>query len=133
MRFATPSSTKALISLTPLVDVVFILLVFFMLVSSFTSWQQVELALSGQGAGSANRRPSITLSVLGGGRYLINDLEMNAARLRDRLRRDPRLEEGAMVFVAPTSSASVQDITSAMELLGALGIGQAALIEGPRE
>ncbi|OOC09384.1 ExbD/TolR family protein, partial [Thioalkalivibrio halophilus] len=37
---------RNLISLTPLIDVVFILLVFFMLASSFLDWRAVELEAS---------------------------------------------------------------------------------------
>ncbi len=37
-------SRRQAISLTPLIDVVFILLLFFMLSSSFTQWRQVQLS-----------------------------------------------------------------------------------------
>ena len=40
---AHPSKRKAVISLTPLIDVVFILLVFFMLSSSFLDWRHQPL------------------------------------------------------------------------------------------
>ncbi|GGO84825.1 hypothetical protein GCM10011348_31940 [Marinobacterium nitratireducens] len=38
------------ISLTPLIDVVFILLLFFMLSSSFMQWRQIDLSTSGDNA-----------------------------------------------------------------------------------
>ncbi|MGK0476314.1 MAG: biopolymer transport protein ExbD, partial [Oleispira sp.] len=43
---------RNLISLTPLIDVVFILLVFFMLTSSFVEWKFIDL-----GIGEANALP----------------------------------------------------------------------------
>jgi biopolymer transport protein ExbD len=43
MRFDAPAPHRRLISLTPLIDVVFILLVFFMLASSLIKWQAVEM------------------------------------------------------------------------------------------
>jgi len=49
MRFFTPPSTKPLISLTPLIDVVFILLIFFMLASSFLDWRTIEMTVSTAG------------------------------------------------------------------------------------
>lgn len=54
MRFETTARRRRLISLTPLIDVVFILLVFFMLASSLVKWQAVELgAPAAQGGGNA--------------------------------------------------------------------------------
>ena len=55
---APRSRRRALISLTPLIDVVFILLVFYMLASTFTDWNAIPLALDpaprdGDPAGSA--------------------------------------------------------------------------------
>lgn len=43
---------RSIITLTPLIDVVFILLVFFMLASSFMEWRVLELGLSKSGGGS---------------------------------------------------------------------------------
>lgn len=43
MRFDAPGPRRRLVSLTPLIDVVFILLVFFMLASSLITWQAVEM------------------------------------------------------------------------------------------
>lgn len=43
MLLKTPPRRRLTISLTPLIDVVFILLVFFMLVSQFAEWKQYEL------------------------------------------------------------------------------------------
>lgn len=41
-----PAKRKQAISLTPLIDVVFILLLFFMLSSSFTQWRSIRLPAS---------------------------------------------------------------------------------------
>ncbi len=43
MQFPEATRTHRRISLTPLIDVVFLLLVFFMLSSSFIRWRQVDL------------------------------------------------------------------------------------------
>lgn len=45
---------RQVISMTPLIDVVFILLVFFMLASSFTTWRSVELDMATPGGGVAD-------------------------------------------------------------------------------
>ena len=52
MQFGQQRSTARLISLTPLIDVVFILLIFFMLASSFLDWRSVDLSVT-SGMGTA--------------------------------------------------------------------------------
>ena len=52
MKFGQLSPTGRLITLTPLIDVVFILLVFFMLASSYLDWRSIDLTVS-SGAGAA--------------------------------------------------------------------------------
>ena len=64
MQFGQQRPTGRLISLTPLVDVVFILLVFFMLASSFLDWRSVELNVS-SGVGAATSAQRAILISLG--------------------------------------------------------------------
>ncbi|SFD74585.1 biopolymer transport protein ExbD [Thiohalospira halophila DSM 15071] len=47
-------SRRRLISLTPLIDVVFILLVFFMLASTFMEWRLIDLQIGGEGGGEVD-------------------------------------------------------------------------------
>lgn len=53
---------RARISITPLIDVVFILLLFFMLSSSFMQWRQLDLPLPS--AGAAADAPVVSVRVL---------------------------------------------------------------------
>lgn len=55
MRFRDAGPPRRRISLTPLIDVVFLLLVFFMLSSSFIHWRRVDLQA---GSESAAHMPS---------------------------------------------------------------------------
>jgi biopolymer transport protein ExbD len=48
-----PQKNKQLISLTPLIDVVFILLLFFMLSSTFNKTKQIELTAAAKGGGQS--------------------------------------------------------------------------------
>ena len=57
------SKSKIRVNLTPLIDVVFILLIFFMLVSSFSQWRELPLELS-TAASVSKSNPSISFVVL---------------------------------------------------------------------
>ena len=71
---------KQAISLTPLIDVVFILLLFFMLSSSFSQWRQIKLPASSESQQASLEVITVTLHKQGdqftlkNRRYLSNDL-----------------------------------------------------------
>ncbi len=46
MKFGEERSTVRLIPLTPLIDVIFILLIFFMLASSYLDWRAIDLRVT---------------------------------------------------------------------------------------
>jgi biopolymer transport protein ExbD len=67
MRLARPQKRRNTIVLTSLVDVMFVLLFFFMLVSNYGDWRSWSLGL----AGDSEQTPSdvLIVQVLGDGRY----------------------------------------------------------------
>jgi biopolymer transport protein ExbD len=57
LSLAVPSVTRRRISLTPLIDVVFILLVFFMLETTFLTEAEVAVAAESQGGAASAEQP----------------------------------------------------------------------------
>lgn len=57
LELAVPSATRRRISLTPLIDVVFILLVFFMLETTFLTEAEVTVAAESQGGTPVLQQP----------------------------------------------------------------------------
>ncbi|MDP7242489.1 MAG: biopolymer transporter ExbD, partial [Rhodospirillales bacterium] len=71
MQFGQQRPTGRLISLTPLIDVVFILLVFFMLASSFLDWRSIDLTVSsGVGEATSDKR-AILISLRSDGSIVV--------------------------------------------------------------
>jgi len=64
MRIETPVRRRRPIGLTSLIDVIFLLLLFFMLSSSFTRFAQVEITAGIQGASAASSRPDIIIRLM---------------------------------------------------------------------
>lgn len=56
-----PVSRKRAISLTPLIDVVFILLLFFMLSSTFIQWRQIDVSAATESTSDAAEKRIVTL------------------------------------------------------------------------
>jgi biopolymer transport protein ExbD len=116
---------RRLIGLTPLIDVVFILLVFFMLVTAFDPWQPLPLLLadapSAASDPSAGRSARIEVAADGGLR--LNGVAIEAAALRvrlEQLRTDrPPLER---VTIAPAAEAALQALLPAIDAARLAGL-----------
>lgn len=119
-----PPRRRSLISLTPLIDVVFILLVFFMLASSFLHWRSIELTPPAPVATGSGVVGSVLVDIGEGGIIVggqILSLEALAARVGDYLAAKPDqkfvIRTGSGVALQP-----VVDILDRMTALGAMNI-----------
>ena len=84
-----------MISLTPLIDVVFILLVFFMLASSFLDWRSIQLKLPAKANAGATDDAVLVVSIADNGTLRLNgqpiaDVDL-VMRLAERLLNDVEL------------------------------------------
>ncbi len=122
--------SKRLISLTPLVDVVFILLIFFMLASSFVEWRAIELNAPGPTAPGALAPGTMLVTVapeglrLGGRSVTLDEL---AVRVAERLRETP---EGK-VLVRVREGVALQEAVTVLDRLSALGAPGLTLLSAP--
>ena len=113
--------SRVVLSLTPLIDVVFILLVFFMLVSQFTQWREVEMTPEAA-LGSETMSVSPQLVTVGeNGTYTFNgetvDLASNAAeKIKASLTADQA------VIVGLGGAATIQPVISIVEALKEAGV-----------
>ena len=122
--FDTPSARRR-ISLTPLIDVVFLLLVFFMLAARFGLDDATPLFLGGEG--NRYEGPPRLVEVTPEAMRL-NGVEMEPRQLLIELVRLSR-EGGDIVVLRPRAGASVGRVVEVMELMGAAGFTNLALVE----
>lgn len=127
MHIETAPRRKHGISLTPLIDVVFILLVFFMLASSLTDWRSIELA-TGAAPADPGQPPAaiVHVTAAGGFRYQ-GEVYDRAAPVAARLRK--RLEAGEIsaVVVQPEKEVRLGPTVAAFDALAGAGIKALAL------
>ncbi|PWG63276.1 ExbD/TolR family protein [Spiribacter halobius] len=122
---------RALISLTPLIDVVFILLVFFLLASSFLDWRAVTLQPAA-GGGNDSAVAALLVEVrtgdlrLGGRvvdrRALIATVTRQVAGSPDR-----------RILVRPAAGVPLQRTVDVLDDLRRAGARRLALIDGGQE
>jgi len=130
-RLATDTRRRRpLVSLTPLIDVVFILLVFFMLASSFLDWRAIDLSAPVPAAAGVSSEPTVVVEVGPDGPRLAGEplsLSALARRVADRLAARP----GQPVLVKPAPGVSLQETIDVLERLAAAGVTGISLARDP--
>lgn len=119
-----PARRRTVISLTPLIDVVFILLVFFMLATSFDRFRRLPLAGAGEVAPariSVSRAIVTEAGLIVDGRALTLDEAVAMLAERAAASDMPRL-----VVVATDETAGLQTFVTAIEALRAGEVGSVA-------
>ena len=120
-----PPRRRRRISLTPMIDVVFLLLVFFMLAARFGAEQAIPLRL-GAGAGDWTGPPRL-VDVLPEGQRL-NGLAVTAEALPGRL--SPLVADAAdAIVLRPRDGATLQRLVDVVEVLSAAGYTGLILVE----
>lgn len=130
MHIETTERRKHSISLTPLIDVVFILLVFFMLATSFTDWRPITLA-TGSSASSTDQKPPAVVHVDSGGslRYS-GERYTNPRTLAKHLRAAREKNDISAVIVQPNADATLEVTVSALDSLSGAGVSRMSLATG---
>ena len=120
-----------MIGLTPLIDVVFILLVFFMLASSFRDWRAIELAAPAPGGRSgAPMEGALLVEVRPDGLRLSAEpvsLDVLAARVARRVIGQPDVR----VLVKPQRGVVLQETVGVLDALAAAGVAELSLVRDP--
>lgn len=124
---AAPHRPRRRMNLTPMIDVVFLLLVFFMMVSRFGAETGVPLALSGAGGAAVWSGPPRLIEVHA------DRLTLNGATLP----REALVAALAPLMAGPEDSvvlraakgADVQDLLDVMDLLQGAGLTRLVVVE----
>ena len=120
---------RALISLTPLIDVVFILLVFLMLASSFLDWRAIDLDVPVKTGAVAASQDIVLVEIRPEGLLLETEsvsIETLALRVKERLATTPM-----PVFIKPTAGVPLQRMVEVLDRLTAAGVSDLTLIREP--
>ena len=122
-RAARPGRRRALIGLTPLIDVVFILLIFFMLASRLGDLRGLPLVAAQGGGGGVEG--AVLLELRAGGLRLSGEA-VDEAALAARLTPDRR------VLLRAGAGVTTQALVALLDRLEALGVRDVTLLEAAR-
>jgi biopolymer transport protein ExbD len=122
---------KAVISLTPLIDVVFILLVFFMLASSFMDWQSISLDTAAASHASVSESEEKPFIVEVRQQVLMVDGEsLTLAELIAKAQSRGTLTQP--VSLQPMADTQVQQLVDVLDALNNAGIKPLNLLDDPQ-
>ncbi|MBK1692574.1 ExbD/TolR family protein [Ectothiorhodospira mobilis] len=126
---APPPRRRALISLTPLIDVVFILLVFFMLASSFLDWRLLPLHAASGKAPATAEQTVLRVQIAADGAIRLEGRTMAPGGLtRALVARLAEAPERAVV-VQPEGDVPLQRLVAVLDQVRAAGASQVTLAE----
>jgi len=117
------------INLTSLIDVVLLLLVFFMITTSFVRESKIGIRLpeaSSTEVTAAVEQPMV-ISVTAQGTYLVNGrllIDARAETLENAIRKLEGEERGTRITVSADAEATHQAVVTAMDVAGRLGYSE---------
>ncbi|MEP3476040.1 MAG: biopolymer transporter ExbD [Hyphomicrobiales bacterium] len=114
MQLNVPEKKSLNLSLTPLIDVVFLLLIFFMLASTFSRFSSLPLSVNSGQSQSNSSKKFILVRIQKEGDIEINGQKVTSEDLItviDGL----VIEEGMKLFIKPLEGTTVQQLVSVMQ------------------
>ena len=104
------------INLTPIIDVVFILLIFFMLATNFQDLSQTDIELSSESSKSmSSDKKMYVVSVDKDKSYMLNDKSLHLNDIKAKILSSVRSQEEHLVVIKPNDDVNMQLILSVME------------------
>lgn len=120
-RPPAPKPKRPPIGLTALADVVFLLLVFFMLASSFLEWRAIDLKLPAEAVTGTSADPPLVVSLGGDGAVRLNGERIANAELGARLAERLADDAGHPVVVRAGDEVPLQRTIEVLEAVSAAG------------
>lgn len=108
---------RRLVSLTPLIDVVFILLLFFMLASNFQQWRMLSLNAPGQTASKPSDHPALSLQIHTDGRLNLAGQELSLSQLTIALQPYLSRYPEQVVVLRPMAEVDLQTLVTVLDTL----------------
>ncbi len=125
------------VNLTSLIDVVLLLLIFFMVTTSFVRETEIRLQLpEAETAPAASLDESLEITITAQGDYLVNGRQVinrRPATLRRAMAQEAGERRDLAVVIRADARASHQAVVTAMDMAGRLGFGKIniATVEQP--
>ncbi len=130
MQLPRPVRPRQLITLTPLIDVVFILLVFFMLASSFHTMRAVDIDTPGGSATTASMEGAVLIRLMANGTLDFNGIAIEPAGLVDRVEARLAHKPSQRFLIQAEPGVPFQRVATMFDRLAEAGTANVGLARG---
>ena len=132
MKLSLRPRTQPEVNLTSLIDVVLLLLIFFMVSTSFVKQSQIAIRLPEADSAAIVEEPPerIDIMITEGGTYLVNNRELINNRpetIRNALQKVSAGDNSLPLTISADANAKHQHVVTAMDIAGRLGFTQISI------
>lgn len=123
MEFERKSTYKRKLNLTPLIDVIFLLVIFFMLTSKFVVSNSVDLGISTvqENDKISQDKSAIVVVLSPNGKFMMNGEKHSLERLESSVRNLIKYNKNKDITIISTKGVTVQDMVKAMDKIKKAG------------
>jgi len=120
------------INVTPLVDVVLVLLIVLMLAASYTVSRALPMQLPSASTGEATAQAPLAISVDASGASYVNGTPASRPALREKVRQF-HAQGGTSALIAADGATPHRAVVGVIDVLRGEGVGQVAISVAPEE
>jgi biopolymer transport protein ExbD len=125
VKFSRRKRAEVKVNITPLIDVVFLLLIFFMVSTTFTKNTQISIDLPEAAAdASQTYENQVEVTITRSGQYAVNEVTLSNNTIEVLKRAITRVSEGdnsIPLIISADSATPHQSVVTAMDAAGQLG------------
>lgn len=121
------------VQMTPLIDMVFILLIFFVVTTSFVSETGLDIQRPQSSAAEMLPRENIPVAIGTDGRITVDGRRVGLLSIRSLLQKRLRIQPGLAVVLVADKAVSVDRVVRVMDEVRAAGISEVALATAAKE
>lgn len=131
MKFARRARSDIELNVTPLIDVVFLLLIFFMVSTTFTKRTHLNIDLpTAADASSQKEKSHLEITISRQGDYAINGVSLvnrKLATLKNALEKVSKGDHARPLIITADADSTHQSVVTAMDAAGQLGFTQLSI------
>jgi biopolymer transport protein ExbD len=116
------------INVTPMVDIMLVLLIVFMVTANFVSESVQKISVPKTADAETSTTPSLSVAVNEKGELLLKNTRLDAAGLRAGLARETALNPNVRVTLAADSRLPYQQIMDVLDVIKQAGVVHVALL-----
>jgi biopolymer transport protein ExbD len=129
MKLINIYAKRNLVNLTPLIDIVFILLIFFMLASNFAEWQFIELATGDVEELHVDSQNTSTIKLMSGGGYALDGKEIPLKEIVAIVRERCRANIDHPVIIKLADGVPLQLLVSLLDDINEFAVTNVSLVK----